>query len=237
MEERLQKLLSRCGVASRRAAEEMIVQRRVRVNGNTAVLGDTADIECDVIEVDGQRVRREAKRVYLMLNKPRGCVTTLSDEKGRRDVSQLVADCGARVYPVGRLDLYSEGLLLMTNDGELANRLTHPRHAIEKTYLVWVSAYRAGCERTLAQPIEIDGRKTTPAKVRLLKQDGEIALLEFVLHEGRNRQIRRLCEAAGVRVTRLCRVAEGPLRLGKLPVGKWRPLTEQELEALFAEIR
>ena len=125
----------------------------------------------------------------------------------------------------------------MTNDGELANRLTHPRHAIEKTYLVWVSAYRAGCERTLAQPIEIDGRKTTPAKVRLLKQDGEIALLEFVLHEGRNRQIRRLCEAAGVRVTRLCRVAEGPLRLGKLPVGKWRPLTEQELEALFAEIR
>lgn len=237
MEERLQKLLSRCGVASRRAAEEMIVQRRVRVNGNTAVLGDTADIECDVIEVDGQRVRREADRVYLMLNKPRGCVTTLSDEKGRRDVSQLVADCGARVYPVGRLDLYSEGLLLMTNDGELANRLTHPRHAIEKTYLVWVSAYRAGCERTLAQPIEIDGRKTTPAKVRLLKQDGEIALLEFVLHEGRNRQIRRLCEAAGVRVTRLCRVAEGPLRLGKLPVGKWRPLTEQELEALFAEIR
>ena len=235
--ERLQKILSARGLASRRAAEEWIKAGRVTVNGKTAALGDTADADTDEICVDGNPLPRQERLVYLVLHKPRGYVTTLHDEKGRPDAAELVADCGARVYPVGRLDLYSEGLLLMTNDGELANRLTHPRHAIEKTYLVWVSAYRVGCERTLAQPIEIDGRKTTPAKVRLLKQDGEIALLEFVLHEGRNRQIRRLCEAAGVRVTRLCRVAEGPLRLGKLPVGKWRPLTEQELEALFAEIR
>lgn len=235
MEERLQKILSRCGVASRRAAEEMIVQRRVRVNGNTAMLGDTADAEQDVIEVDGKRIARERARVYLMLNKPRGYVTTLSDEKGRRDVSELVADCGARVYPVGRLDLNSEGLLLMTNDGALANRLMHPKNEIEKSYLVWVSGYHDGCERTMAQPIEIDGRKTSPAEVKLLHRDGEIALLSFTIHEGRNRQIRRLCEAAGVRVTRLRRTAEGTLELGELASGKWRELTMEEIETLYRE--
>lgn len=233
MEERLQKILSRLGVASRRAAEEMIAQRRVRVNGNTASLGDTADAQNDVIEVDGKRLPREGERVYLMLNKPRGYVTTLSDEKGRKDVSLLVADCGARVYPIGRLDMNSEGLLLMTNDGTLANRLMHPSHETEKTYLVWLSGYYEGCEEKLAQPIEIDGRRTSPADVRLLHREGQIALLEFTLHEGRNRQIRRLCEAAEVRVTRLRRVAEGSVRLGELPAGKWRALTEDEVESLY----
>lgn len=237
MEERLQKILSRLGVASRRAAEELIVQRRVRVNGNTAQLGDTADAQHDVIEVDGKRLPRESERVYLMLNKPRGYVTTLSDEKGRKNVSQLVADCGARVYPVGRLDLNSEGLLLMTNDGTLANRLMHPSHELEKRYLVWVSGYQEGCTEKLAQPIEIDGRMTTPAGVRLLHREEGLALLEFTLHEGRNRQIRRLCEAAQVRVTRLRRVAEGALTLGELAVGKWRALTEEEVEMLYRQTR
>ena len=167
-----------------------------------------------------------------MLNKPRGYVTTLSDEKGRKNVSELVQDCGGRVYPVGRLDLYSEGLLLMTNDGEFANRIMHPQKEIEKKYLVWVSGYREGCEETLRQPIEIDGRMTQPAKLRLLSRKDETALFEFVIHEGRNRQLRRLCEAAALRVTRLRRIAEGPLTLGELPTGAWRPLNGQELEAL-----
>ncbi|MBQ5748651.1 MAG: rRNA pseudouridine synthase [Oscillospiraceae bacterium] len=232
MEERLQKIISRYGVASRRKAEELILERRVRVNGNTAVLGDTAIDGEDVIEVDGKVLRHEPERVYLMLHKPRGYVTTMADEKGRKDVTKLVEDCGARVYPVGRLDMYSEGLLIMTNDGELANRMMHPKRLIDKTYLVWVSNYAAGCEKALSKPIEIDGRRTATAAVRSLKIDGELALFEFIIHEGRNRQIRRLCEAAGLRVTRLRRIAEGPLTLGDLAVGTWRNLTDDELEAL-----
>ena len=232
MEERIQKILSRCGVASRRKAEELILNRRVRVNGNTAALGDTADEKQDVIEVDGVRIRPQTQTVCLMLNKPRGYVTTMHDEKGRKSVDLLVADCPQRVYPVGRLDMYSEGLLLMTNDGELANRLMHPRQQIEKTYLVRADGYRDGCEAVLSAPIEIDGRMTSSASVRRLRLEEGQALLEITLHEGRNRQIRRLCEAAGLRVLRLRRIAEGPLQLGRLPVGSWRMLTEQELEAL-----
>lgn len=218
MEERLQKILSRYGIASRRKAEALIAERRVRVNGNTAALGDTAVDGEDVIEVDGVRLKKEPERLYLMLNKPRGYVTTLSDEKGRKNVSELVADCSGRVYPVGRLDLNSEGLLIMTNDGEFANRLMHPSREIEKTYLVWVSGWRAECLAALKEPIDIDGRMTAPAKVRVLREQDATALLEFVIHEGRNRQIRRLCEAADVRVTRLRRIREGALALGELPV-------------------
>ena len=232
MEERLQKILSRYGVASRRKAEELITARRVRVNGNTAQLGDSADDAQDVIEVDGVRLKRPPEHLYLMLNKPRGYVTTLSDEKGRKTVAELVADLGERVYPVGRLDLNSEGLLLMTNDGALANRLTHPRQEIEKVYLLWVSHFYAGCESSLATPLEINGRKTSPAKVELLRQDGETALFRVTIHEGRNRQIRRLAEAAGLTVTRLKRIAEGSLQLGDLALGQYRPLTAEELAAL-----
>ena len=232
MEERLQKILSRYGVASRRKAEELITARRVRVNGNTAQLGDSADDAQDVIEVDGVRLKRPPEHLYLMLNKPRGYVTTLSDEKGRKTVAELVADLGERVYPVGRLDLNSEGLLLMTNDGALANRLTHPRQEIEKVYLLWVSHSYAGCESSLAVPLEINGRKTSPAKVELLRQDGETALFRVTIHEGRNRQIRRLAEAAGLTVTRLKRIAEGSLQLGDLAPGQYRPLTAEELAAL-----
>ena len=232
MEQRLQKILSNYGVASRRKAEQMILDRRVRVNGNTASLGDAADDEEDVIEVDGVRLKKQPARIVLMLNKPRGCVCTLSDEKGRKNVAELVSGCGARVYPVGRLDLNSEGLLLLTNDGELANRLTHPKKEVDKVYLVWLSQYIPGCEDSIASPIEIDGRPTSPAKVEKLRQEGETALLRITIHEGRNRQIRRLCERANVTVTRLRRVAEGSLQLGDLKPGQWRVLTEEEIAGL-----
>ena len=232
MEERLQKIISRYGVASRRQAEVLLQEGRVRVNGNTARLGDTADEREDVIEVDGVRLKKAPPRLVLMLNKPRGYVTTMQDEKGRKNVSELVADCGQRVYPVGRLDLFSEGLLLMTNDGELANRLMHPKGEIKKVYHVWVSRYYNGAEKKLTDSIEIDGRKTRPAEVRLLHQKSETAMLEVTLSEGRNRQIRRLCEHAGITVTRLKRVKEGALSLGDLPVGKWRQLTEKEIGQL-----
>ena len=232
MEERLQKIISRYGVASRRQAEVLLQEGRVRVNGNTVKLGDTADEREDVIEVDGIRLKKAPEKLVLMLYKPRGYVTTMQDEKGRKNVSELVADCGVRVYPVGRLDLFSEGLLLMTNDGELANRLMHPSGEIIKRYHVWVSGYSDGAEKKVSDSIEIDGRMTKPAKVRLLHRKNDTAMLEVELSEGRNRQIRRLCEHAGITVTRLKRVAEGALTLGDLPVGKWRKLTDAEIGQL-----
>ena len=237
MEQRLQKILSNYGVASRRKAEQMILDRRVRVNGNTASLGDAADDEEDVIEVDGVRRKRQPARIVLMLNKPRGYVCTLSDEKGRKNVAELVSGCGARVYPVGRLDLNSEGLLLLTNDGELANRLTHPKKEVDKVYLVWLSQYIPGCEASIASPIEIDGRPTSPAKVEKLRQEGETALLRITIHEGRNRQIRRMLEAVGHRTLRLKREGYGPLTLGDLRSGQWRYLTQQEIRSLLNAAR
>ena len=167
-----------------------------------------------------------------MLCKPRGFVTTMHDEKGRRSVAELVADVPERVYPVGRLDYNSEGLLLMTNDGVLANALMHPKKSIDKTYLVWVSGYIAGKEQSLSQPIEIDGRKTSPAAVQLLHEADTTALFRITIHEGRNRQVRRMCDAAGMHCTRLRRIQEGSLRLGDLPLGKWRYLTEAEVAGL-----
>lgn len=231
MEERLQKIISRHGAASRRQAEVLLAEGRVRVNGNTAKLGDTADEAEDVIEVDGVRLKKAPPRLCILLNKPRGYVTTLQDEKGRKNVSELVNDCGQRVYPVGRLDMYSEGLLLLTNDGELANRLMHPKGSVRKVYHVWVSGFYPEAVKKLTESIDIDGRMTRPAQVRVLKQ-GPTAMLEFTLLEGRNRQIRRLCAHAGVTVTRLKRIQEGALRLGDLPVGAWRELTDRELRLL-----
>ena len=232
MEERLQKIISRYGVASRRQAEKLLENGRVRVNGNTAQLGDTADEKEDVIEVDGVRLKKAPPVRCILLNKPRGYVTTMQDEKGRKNVSELVQDCGQRVYPVGRLDMYSEGLLVMTNDGALANRLMHPKGTVCKIYHVWISGYYPGVETKLRASIVIEGRSTVPAKVRVLKQKGAFARLEIELREGRNRQIRRLCESAGVTVTRLKRVQEGNLCLGDLPVGKWRELSEEEIALL-----
>ncbi len=232
MVERLQKILSARGVASRRRAEEMITAGRVTVNGSPAALGDTADPETDEILVDGRPLPSVQSYVYILLNKPRGYVTTLSDEKGRPDVSRLVADCGVRVYPVGRLDMDSEGLLLLTNDGDFANTLMHPKHEVEKTYEVWAAGYTTGAEERLKLPITLDGYRIKPPKVKLLKATGDQAHLLVTIHEGRNRQVRRMCEAAGMHVTRLRRIREGSLSLGELPKGKWRYLTADEIAKL-----
>lgn len=228
MEERLQKIISKHGITSRRQAERLLEEGRVTVNGIPAALGQSADDTVDQICVDGVLLKAAPEHIYIMLNKPRGYVTTLQDEMGRKNVSELVADCGQRVYPVGRLDQYSEGLLLMTNDGALTQMLTHPKGEVHKVYHVWVNGFYDGAEDKLRQSIVIDGRKTIPAGVKVLSRQGQAALLEFTLFEGRNRQIRRLCEYAGVTVTRLKRVAEGDLQLGDLPVGKWRFLTQKE---------
>jgi len=232
MKERLQKILSSRGIASRRRAEEMISAGRVTVNGGIAVLGDSADSEQDVILVDGKPLPRGVEYVYILLNKPRGYVTTLSDEKGRPNAAQLVADCGIRVYPVGRLDMDSEGLLLFTNDGGFANELMHPRHEVEKTYTAWVTGYTSGAERQLLRPITLDGYTIRPPKVKRIKAEGDRAILQVTIHEGRNRQVRRMCQAAGMHVTRLCRIREGSISLGDLPKGKWRYLTEVEISSL-----
>lgn len=232
MPERLQKILSARGVASRRKAEEWIQQGLVTVNGAVARLGDTADPERDRILVDGKPLPKQEGYVYILLNKPRGYVTTLSDEKGRANAAQLVADCGARVYPIGRLDMDSEGLLLFTNDGAFANALMHPKHEVEKTYLVWVNGYATGAEASLAKPITLDGYTIRPPKVKLLKAEGQKAKFQVTIHEGRNRQVRRMCEAAGMHCTRLRRIREGSLSLGELPSGKWRYLTEEEVRHL-----
>ena len=232
MTERLQKILSARGVASRRAAEEMIKDGRVTVNGVPAALGQTADPQVDQILVDGKLLPDPQGNVYILLHKPRGFVTTLSDEKGRPDVAQLVADCGVRVYPVGRLDYDSEGLLLLTNDGAFAQRLMHPKHEVNKTYEAWVTGHHPGCPALLRRSIELDGYRIRQPEVKLLWEDGQKAKYLITIHEGRNRQVRRMCSAAGMQVTRLRRIGEGKLRLGDLPKGKWRYLTEEEIAEL-----
>lgn len=228
MTDRLQKILSARGLASRRAAEKMIEEGRVTVNGTVAILGQSADPDLDRIEVDGKPLPAIREAVYLMLHKPRGYVTTLSDEKGRKTAAELVADCGRRVYPVGRLDMDSEGLLLFTDDGDFANMLMHPSHQVDKTYLTWVEAYSEEALQRLKRPIELDGYRIRAPKVRVVKP----GLLEITIHEGRNRQVRRMCEAAGMQVTRLKRVREGALSLGDLPLGAWRYLTPDEVSKL-----
>lgn len=232
MKERLQKILSSRGVASRRKAEEMITAGRVACNGVVARLGDSADPERDEILLDGRPLPSAEPFVYILLNKPRGYVTTLSDEKGRPNAAQLVADCGIRVYPVGRLDMDSEGLLLFTNDGEFANSVMHPKHEVEKTYDVWVKGYQSGGEELLRRPIELDGYRIHPPKAVLLHAEGDRAKLQVTIHEGRNRQVRRMCQAAGMQVTRLRRIREGKISLGELELGKWRHLSKAEVELL-----
>ncbi len=231
MKERLQKILSARGVASRRAAEEMIKAGRITVNGAVAMLGETADPDMDEILLDGSPLPSQSASVYILLHKPRGYVTTLSDEKGRKTVADLV-NCGTRVYPVGRLDYDSEGLLLLTNDGEFANRLMHPRQEVNKTYQVWVMGFHDAAPALLSRPIELDGYQIKKPAVKLLWADGTKAKFLVTIHEGRNRQVRRMCEAAGMQVTRLRRIAEGKLQLGDLPPGKWRYLTEEEVHNL-----
>ena len=232
MTERLQKILSARGICSRRKAEEWIIAGRVTCNGAVAGLGDSADPETDEIRVDGKLLPNTQAFVYIMLNKPRGYVTTLNDEKGRPNAAQLI-DCGTRVYPVGRLDMDSEGLLLFTNDGEFANRLMHPKHEVDKTYRVLVENFSEENLEKLKQPIELDGYTIRRPGVKLLRtRDRAQAQLLVTIHEGRNRQVRRMCAAAGMNVLRLQRISEGKLKLGMLELGKWRHLTPEEVELL-----
>lgn len=233
MKERLQKIISAHGVASRRAAEKMIEEGRVCVNGKVALLGQSADFETDEITIDGKPLRTADKHIYIALNKPKGYVTTASDEKGRKTVLELVQDCGVRVYPVGRLDIGSEGLLLLTNDGDFANYLSHPSGGKSKKYRVAVKGDAESAMSVLNGPMELDGYKLRPVKVSVLGKKDDMTLLEFVLTEGRNRQIRKMCAMCDLTVTRLVRVEYGCVRLGNLKLGKWRYLTENEIAGLL----
>lgn len=231
---RLQKYLSMCAVASRRKAEELIAQGKVKVNGKVAEIGDKVSPRHDTVTVSGRKIVANKKHYYIMLHKPRGFITTMDDEMGRKCVAELVSDVGARVYPIGRLDKDSEGLLLMTNDGEFANHMTHPSKHIPKTYRVTVrpdvteemlTAFTAG--------MEIDGRITAPADAHIIEKQDNRVVLEIVLYEGRNRQIRKMCETLGLEVARLKRTSIGSLKLGMLHPGKWRELTEDEVHKLM----
>ena len=232
MKERLQKLIASAGLCARRTAEEWIAAGRVCVNGAVASLGDRADPETDTVTVDGAPLPGKPGAVYLMLNKPRGYVTTLSDEYRRRAAAELVADCGVRVYPVGRLDRDSEGLLLFTNDGELAQRLLHPRHQVDKVYLVTVRGDIRGAAERLMAITQLDGEPIAPAQAAEVTRHEGQAMLRVTIHQGKNRQVRRMCAQIGLHVVRLQRIQEDSLLLSDLPAGKWRYLTDQELQGL-----
>lgn len=237
MEERVQKLIAAAGLCSRRAAEELIAAGRVKADGRTVQLGDRADPERGEITVDGIPLPAPSRQVCLLLNKPRGYVTTLSDEKGRPTVADLVADVGVRVFPVGRLDLESEGLLLLTNDGALMQQLLHPKFEVNKTYLLTAAGDVRGAEHRLAQVTELDGETIRPAQVELLRRTGHTAELSVTIHEGKNRQIRRMCAACGLTVKRLRRIREGTLELGDLAEGSWRYLSDRELRELRGSLQ
>ena len=236
MKERLQKILSSAGVCSRRAAETYIKSGRVKVNGITSNLGDSADLEQDTILVDGRPIGKHTPRMtYIMLNKPRGYVTTLSDEAGRKTVADLLQNVPERVYPVGRLDMHSEGLLLLTNDGQLAHNLMHPSHEVYKEYLVKLSPDEEGLpspEKPLSGVIELDGEKLLPAKCRLLTKTENGYVMTIAIRQGKNRQIRRMCAKCGYTVNSLKRVSEGDVKLGDLPSGRWRYLSDEEVRYL-----
>lgn len=232
---RLQKFLSEAGVASRRKAEEMIRSGMVKVNGSVAQIGDSVDPQKDNVYVSGKKIKKESSLRYILLNKPRGYVTTTDDELGRKCVTELVKGVKERIYPVGRLDRVSEGALIMTNDGEFANAMMHPSRHVPKTYRVTVRPdITARQIDELASGIMIEGRMTAPADVQILQKDEGRAVVEIVLYEGRNRQIRRMCEALGLEVARLKRTAVGSIKLGMLRPGEWRDLTAQEVESLFS---
>ena len=232
---RLQKMLADCGVASRRKAEELIAAGYVKVNGETAQIGDKVDAKKDKVTVHGRNVVKDVRNVYLMLHKPRGFITTMSDEMDRKCVAELVSDVSERIYPVGRLDRESEGMLLMTNDGAFANKLTHPSMHVPKTYRVTVRPSVTEEQLTqLAVGVLLDGKMTAPAEVRVVSQEPGRVVLEIVLYEGRNREIRNMCDAVGLDVARLKRTAVGPVKLGMLQPGKWRYLTNEEVKKLLA---
>lgn len=231
MEERLQKILSAAGACSRRAAEEYIRSGRVAVNGAAATLGQKADPEKDRITLDGRPIGAAPEQpLYFMLHKPVGYVTTLSDEQGRPSVADLIRDIPQRVWPVGRLDQNSEGLLLLTNDGDVTHKLLHPSFRVEKEYHVWVTGSIQRALPVIRGPLKIDGELLAPAQIDVLEDGGDHGKLRFVIHQGKKRQVRRMCAAGSLKVKRLQRVREGELLLGDLPMGQWRPLTPQEID-------
>ena len=231
---RLQKFLADCGVASRRGAEELIKKGRVSVNGEVVrVMGVQVDEDNDVVEFDGRQVKPQSKMIYIMLNKPEGFVTTVSDDKGRDTVMSLVSDIPARIYPVGRLDYDTEGLLLMTNDGDLTYKITHPKNNVEKTYVAEVSGnITMDTILQLRRGVMVDFVKTSPAKVEVTGATRYGPRLEITIHEGRNRQVRKMFEAVGCVVKKLKRTEEAGLKLGHVPLGRWRKLTESEVNML-----
>lgn len=232
-EVRLQKFMAECGVASRRKSEELIDMGKVKVNGHVAHIGDKVNPKKDLVTVRGKKINKVSRMYYIMLNKPRGYVTTVSDELGRKTVMDLV-DCKARVYPVGRLDKDSEGLLILTNDGSFANALTHPKHNYAKVYRVTVRpSVNDEILNKLRNGIEIEGRMTAPCDVSIVTEEESRVVLEFILREGRNRQIRKMCEAVDLEVARLKRVSIGPVKLGMLQTGKTRELTDNEVKKLL----
>ncbi len=233
---RLQKLIADCGIASRRKAEQLIAEGKVRVNGRVAEIGDKVDPAVDKVTVGSRKlVPQNSRRVYIMLHKPRGFVTTMEDEMGRKCVAELVADVEQRVFPVGRLDRDSEGLLLMTNDGDFANRISHPRSHVSKTYRVTVrQQVTEDMLAKLSEGLMIDGQMTLPADVNLITKEENRCVMQITLYEGRNRQIRKMCEELGLEVIRLKRTAVGNVRLGMLKPGDWRDLSDDELRSLMA---
>lgn len=233
MIQRLQKIISAAGIASRRAAEALILEGRVTVNGGIASLGMSADPDTDEICVDGTQLSVSRRRHYIVLHKPRGYVTTMSDDRGRPTVAELVQDAGVRLYPVGRLDMDSEGLVIMTDDGAAANALMHPKHEVDKVYSVFVQGGDIKASlRELQRMDTLEGESIRPPQVELIELKGQAAELQITIHEGKNRQIRRMCKACGMTVTRLIRIAEGPVLLGELPAGKWRTMTKDEVSYL-----
>ena len=230
----MQKIIAAAGICSRRTAEEYLRQGRVSVNGETAALGGKADPGKDRICLDGKEIRPTAEKTYIMLHKPRGYTCTLRDTHAAHPVSELV-DCGARVYPVGRLDKDSEGLLLLTDDGDFAQSLTHPKYQVDKVYLVWVAGMDNESLERLRGVDELEGEPILPAQVEAVKCEGGQALLQMTIHQGKNRQIRRMCAAVGLTVTRLKRIEEHGLSLGELPLGQWRYLTNEEILMLRGE--
>lgn len=233
---RLQKYLSECGYCSRRKAEELIAAGKVKVNGHPARLGDKVHLRGDIVTVCGKKLQhQEQQRIYLMLHKPRGFVSTMRDELGRKCVADLVSDAPSKVFPAGRLDKDSEGLLLFSNDGEFVNLMTHPSRHVEKRYRVTVRPPVTDDQlQAMRDGILLDGRKTAPCEINTVTEEENRVVLEFILQEGRNRQIRKMCEAVQLNLIRLKRFAIGTLKLGMLPQGKWRLLNDREVRELIA---
>lgn len=238
MKERLQKLISAAGLASRRAAEKMMEEGRVTVNGRVATVGMSADPELDRILVDGEELPKVKSHRYIMLHKPRGYVTTMSDDRGRPTVAELTQNAGGRLYPVGRLDMDSEGLLILTDDGDFANGMMHPARQVDKLYKVNVQgADVKEAIRRMNAMRSLDGEPIAPPRVTLIERSGTGAEIHVIIHEGKNRQVRRMCAACGLNVLRLVRLAEGSLVLGELPLGQWRNLTKEEVNSCMMLIK